>query len=251
MNQAVMDFVIANLSPAEAAGARILEVGSYDVNGGVRSHVQGLRPQSYWGVDMRMGPGVDQELQAQDLVETLGKQQYDIVISTEMLEHVVDWRASLAAMMEVLVDGGLLILTTVTPGFPYHGYPEDHWRFQETDLRQIMHAAGFGVTKLATNPAEYGICVKARRPLNWKLPPGAWDGIDLGRAIIPNPFVVHLFPRGVYVGVTRFQSNETLAAYLGREEVVQLWAALDTWLQNQPINNSEPAKEETCPIASS
>jgi hypothetical protein len=237
MNDAVMNFVAANLSQTEVAGARVLEVGSYDVNGSVRPQVQGLGPQSYLGVDLRMGPGVDRELRSEDLVSALGEQSFDIVISTETLEHMAEWRAGLAGMMEVLVDGGLLVLTSVGPGFPYHGYPEDHWRFREDDLRQILMAAGFEVLKSTTNPAEFGVMIKGRRPRGWQLPAEAWKDIALERPIVPNPLIVHIFPRGVYIGVTRFETNDTVAAYLNPSEATELVTALNRWLGSLPTDS--------------
>ena len=38
----------------------------------------------------------------------------------------------------MVAPGGHLLVTTRSPGFYYHGYPHDFWRFTEADFRQIF-----------------------------------------------------------------------------------------------------------------
>lgn len=84
-----LDFAKASLQfwPAEPA---VLEVGARDVNGSVRA-VCATFTKSYLGVDIEKGSGVDAIVNANHLVENLGADSFDIVISTEMIEHVLDW----------------------------------------------------------------------------------------------------------------------------------------------------------------
>lgn len=123
------------------ASARMLEVGSLDVNGTVRS-VLGQAVSSYYGVDIRPGPGVDEVLDVARLSERFGEQAFDLVTSTEMLEHCFDWQGALFQMLNVLRPDGLFLLTTRSPGFPLHDHPADHWRFEKEELARLLEPVG-------------------------------------------------------------------------------------------------------------
>ena len=114
----------------------VLEAGSRNVNGSPRYMAQPLSA-SYVGIDLEAGEGVDRVLAVEDLPKTFG-QAFNVIISTEMLEHVHDWRAATGAMLEALRPNGLLILTTRSPGFEYHPYPEDNWRFTLEHMVRIF-----------------------------------------------------------------------------------------------------------------
>jgi SAM-dependent methyltransferase len=156
------------LTAAEVKDAHVTEAGAYDVNGSVRAAVETLGPASYTGTDMQAGPGVDVACPA----EKLDRDSAGIVISTEMLEHAEDWQAAVAGMIRALTPGGLLVLTTRSEGFPYHGYPGDHWRFSVEAMGEIMAAAGMDVLDLQADPdpASPGVFVKARKPQDWAQP---------------------------------------------------------------------------------
>ena len=90
MTPACLTFGRRALTAAEVAGARVLNVGAFDVNGSFRTLVDPLGPAEYIGVDIQPGPGVDQICDARALMATFGAESFDVVISTEMLEHVAD-----------------------------------------------------------------------------------------------------------------------------------------------------------------
>lgn len=48
-------------------------------------------------------------------VRSRGHERFDAVISADMLEHVDDWRAAVAAMVEVCRPGGVIALSTPNP----------------------------------------------------------------------------------------------------------------------------------------
>lgn len=163
MHPSVMDFLRMNLSPSEIAGKSVLEVGSYDVNGSPRRVILPMNPSLYVGVDFMKGPGVDRVLAASDLVKEFGRESFDVVISTEMLEHAQDWRAAILQMKDVLRPGGLVVVTTRGPGFPYHGYPHDYWRFTMSCFAQIWR--DFDVKTLLPDIKEFpGVLLKAVKP---------------------------------------------------------------------------------------
>ncbi len=178
MHASVMRWIATQLPAGAVAGRRVLEVGSYNVNGSVRPYVEAHRPALYVGVDQVDGPGVDLVMSAEMLVDRLGRGVYDIVISTEMLEHVQDWRPCIAQMCEVLRPGGLLLLTTRSPGFPFHPFPVDRWRYTVDVARRIVEAAGLVVWQVVpdSDPASPGVFVRAHKPMHWWAP---WAGRDL------------------------------------------------------------------------
>ena len=124
MNVAVLDFFVRSVDCGEFAGKRVLEIGSKFVNGSVRPLIERVcRPREYVGVDIEAGKYVDVVLPAGMLVEHFGLESFNAVISTEVLEHVFDWRTVVNNMKAVLKPGGLIYITTCSRGYPYHAYP--------------------------------------------------------------------------------------------------------------------------------
>jgi O-antigen biosynthesis protein len=123
------------------SNAQVLEVGSRNVNGSVRKI---LEPKSlnYVGVDLFEGNGVDIVLDVARLRDHFGDDKFDVVVSTEMLEHCSNWQEALYQMSSVLRQGGLLIITTRSPGFELHDYPADYWRFSRADFAEIFGPIG-------------------------------------------------------------------------------------------------------------
>jgi SAM-dependent methyltransferase len=156
MHTSVMAFCARYLAPAAVAGRRVVEVGACDVNGSARSLVVGAA--SYLGVDIRPGPGVDVVMAGENLPPACA----DVLVCTETLEHVGDWRAFLEGLGRALVPGGLLVLTCRGPGFPRHDHPEDHWRFTVAHLGAAF--ARWRILELAEDPEAPGVLLAAIRP---------------------------------------------------------------------------------------
>jgi hypothetical protein len=159
MHASVHAFVERTLTPADVRDRRVLEVGSLDVNGSVRSFVQSLEPSEYLGVDIAEGPGVDRVCPAEELIQTFGVCEWDCVISTECLEHVEDWRACIRNLKGVTRD--LLLITTRSLGFPYHPHPIDTWRYELADMEAIF--ADFAIEALEPDPEQPGVFLRARK----------------------------------------------------------------------------------------
>jgi SAM-dependent methyltransferase len=180
MHASAYAFAVSALSAADVAGALVAEAGSRNVNGSVRSYVESLCPAGYVGVDLEAGPGVDVLADAADL-PSLG--EFDVVISTEMLEHAPDWRGAMAGLVGALAPGGILVITTRSPGFPVHDYPSDCWRYTLADMKAILDGAGL-VTELLQDddPVSPGVLARARKPDGWAWPDQTgWDSIELAR----------------------------------------------------------------------
>lgn len=164
MHSSVAAWIAGTLDRTELARADVLEVGSRNVNGSVRPRLWSLGPASYVGVDKIRGRGVDRIVDAVDLVDTFGVEAFDLVVSTETLEHVHDWRAAVRAMVAVTRLGGLLVITTRSEGFPYHEHPGDYWRFSVEEMGRIVEVGlGCEALDLRPDPEFPGVFVKARR----------------------------------------------------------------------------------------
>ena len=159
-------FGVCHLSPAEVAGRRVIEVGSYDLNGSLRPVVEQWGPAQYLGVDIQEGPGVDLVCPAEEVAERLGEGGFDIVISTEMLEHVRDWRRVISNLKRLCKPEGILLVTTRSFGFGYHAYPYDFWRFEPEDMARIF--ADFQIEALERDWLKPGVFLRARRPRDWQ-----------------------------------------------------------------------------------
>lgn len=102
--------------PEFFTGTRVLEVGSLDINGSVRSF---FSPEDYVGIDVGEGPGVDLVVPGQQYAAPDGS--FDVVVSAECMEHNPAWEATTRNMVRLLRPGGLLLLTCAAPGRPEHG----------------------------------------------------------------------------------------------------------------------------------
>jgi SAM-dependent methyltransferase len=170
-----IDFVASRLSPSEIQGSDVLEVGSRDVNGSVRPVVERARPGSYVGVDIEEGPGVDELCDATELVSRFGTEQFDVVLSTELLEHVRDWRQAVTQMKEVLRPGGTLVITTRSRGFGVHAYPHDYWRYEPEDMQRIF--GDLQIESIERDPTRPGVFLKAQKPCAFE--PATLDDVAL------------------------------------------------------------------------
>jgi len=85
---------------------KVLEVGSFNVNGSVRRFFSDCE---YTGLDWRRGALVDVVSLAHDMPFDPGS--FDTVISASTLEHDPYWDKSLIKMVEVLTDDGALLLS--------------------------------------------------------------------------------------------------------------------------------------------
>lgn len=160
-NARIITFAVLNLSKKEIEHKRILEVGSLDVIGSVRPVIERLNPKEYIGIDIEHGKGVDIVCDAQDLAHIFGENSFDVVVCTEVLEHIKDWRKAISNIKRVCRHHGIIFLTTKMPKFVYHAYPDDYWRFSERDFCEIF---GDCQIKLLETYPNHSILIKAVKP---------------------------------------------------------------------------------------
>jgi hypothetical protein len=98
----------------------VLDIGSLDLNGNNRYL---FNNPNYVGIDLSMGANVDIVCKCH---EYQSEQEFDIIISTECLEHDVYWKETLLNAYKLLKKDGLLMFTCATTGREEHGTKEHH-----------------------------------------------------------------------------------------------------------------------------
>jgi SAM-dependent methyltransferase len=102
--------------PRHFKAARVLEIGSLDINGTIRNRFEDCQ---YTGLDVAAGPGVDVVCQGQDYAAP--DASFDTVISCEVMEHNPAWRETVKNMVRLTRPGGLVVMTCATWGRAEHG----------------------------------------------------------------------------------------------------------------------------------
>lgn len=103
----------------------ILEIGSYDVNGSLRS----MQPvgSTWTGVDIEAGPGVDQVVEI-GVPLPFQNNTFDIVIATSVFEHDPSFWKTLSDMARLVKDSGYIFISAPSNGI-VHRFPLDCFRF--------------------------------------------------------------------------------------------------------------------------
>lgn len=96
------------------------------------------------GADFPGNESADCIVGPQGELSSIKDETFDVVLSTQVLEHVVDPRIYLSEARRVLRPGGTLILSTHGM-FQYHADPNDYWRWTRTGLELEISRAGFEV----------------------------------------------------------------------------------------------------------
>ena len=157
MHPSCEEFVRRICTRERIEGKRVLEVGAFNVNGSPRNWLRPHSPAWYVGVDLSPQPGyVDLVLDASRLGDVFAAGAFDVVISTEALEHAEHWQEFVTSCKRALRPGGLLLVTARGPGKPRHDYPADYWRFIVQDFYQIF-AADSEPIAVENDPGEPGV----------------------------------------------------------------------------------------------
>lgn len=146
---------------------RIIELGSRYVGGSVKEYAIEHNPSEYIGCDIVKGKNVDVICNVESILNKFGIESFDMVITTEMLEHVKNWKLAINNMKSILKLNGYLLLTTRSKGFKKHGYPNDYWRFEVDDMKYIF--SDFEIIDIDIDNKAPGVFIMVKKPLNYKM----------------------------------------------------------------------------------
>lgn len=113
---------------AHASSGRTLDLGSQQ--GPYAAHF----PRRV-AVDISAGPGV--HVVGDAIALGFADDSFDVVLCTEMLEHISEPQRAIDEMRRVLRPGGVLLLTTRFL-FPIHDAPHDYFRYTKYGLRHLL-----------------------------------------------------------------------------------------------------------------
>lgn len=126
-------------------GARVLDVGSLDINGGYKEIFTEAEGFKYYGADVQPGPNVDVVLRdPYDWRGVIADESMDVVISGQAFEHIKFFWRTAEEMARVLVPGGFCCIIAPSGG-PEHRYPVDCWRFYPDGMRALAEYMQFDV----------------------------------------------------------------------------------------------------------
>lgn len=94
---------------------------------------------SYLGTDVFSSPSVDRVCPAEAL--DVDDACADVVLCLSVLEHVNSPQRSVAELSRILRPGGVVFAST-HGAFPWHPYPQDHWRWTQTGLPILFEHSG-------------------------------------------------------------------------------------------------------------
>jgi ubiquinone/menaquinone biosynthesis C-methylase UbiE len=132
----------------------VVDIGSYNVNGTLRSIFQGAR---YTGIDQSAGPNVDIVCNADTL--PFDNNSIDIVVSSSCFEHDPTFWETFLEMCRIVKPGGYIYINAPSSG-PYHGYPGDSWRFYKdswSSLAQWSTKKGHNIKLLESYVDSQGV----------------------------------------------------------------------------------------------
>lgn len=95
--------------------AKVVDFGSKDYNGSLKEF---FTESDYIGVDISEGKNVNFVSKCHEFTTN---DKFNVVVSGEMLEHDEYWKESLKKMYDLLLPGGLLVISCAGKDRPEHG----------------------------------------------------------------------------------------------------------------------------------
>ena len=136
-----------------------LEVGSKDYGS-----TQDLRPlfagaETYVGLDMEEGPGVDVVCDLtysfEDVDRRLGGVRFGTVFCLSVLEHCENPFSMADTLTRLLKPGGKICISAPF-SWKFHGYPCDYWRFTHEGIRKLFPRLAFDLDRGAAATSRKG-----------------------------------------------------------------------------------------------
>jgi SAM-dependent methyltransferase len=159
-HDSVKSYVEKWVTELDLSKRKVLDIGSYDVNGKNKDWFTG----EYIGLDFREGPNVDVVSNSWSI--PYDDQSFEVIVSTEMLEHDEFPAATFKEIGRLLKPKGFVILTARGPGYPEHEYPSDFNRFTPRDFRDWLTYLGMEVLDASEDPEAPGAFAVGYLPEN-------------------------------------------------------------------------------------
>jgi SAM-dependent methyltransferase len=140
------EFLGRQLQALCAPGVRVADVGCGEQP--LRRLVEDAGAR-YVGIDVSQNAAGTVAVVAPITALPLADGEFDLVLCTEVLEHVADPLAALGELARIVRPGGKVILT-VPFAYPLHEEPWDFGRLTPTQLRRLASACGLDVLHLET-----------------------------------------------------------------------------------------------------
>lgn len=128
-------------------GKKVLDVGSYDVNGCYKNLFSGIEIE-YVGLDIEDGPNVDVVMDEIYNWDSLQDEEFDYIISGQAFEHIeYPWLTMKEIYKKLKQDG---IVCIIAPnGLFEHKYPIDCYRYYADGMRAMAEFAGLKVIEVS------------------------------------------------------------------------------------------------------
>lgn len=135
LSLAMQRAIARDVAPA-GSGQAVLDIGCGDKP--YLPYFKGVA-STYVGLDVHPGEHVDVVAPAES--PPFGDEAFDVVVATQMLEHVPDPARVVREAHRVLRPGGVLLLSTHGTTV-FHPNPNDYWRWTQEGLPKLLHDNG-------------------------------------------------------------------------------------------------------------
>lgn len=126
---------------------RVLDVGSYDVNGTYKSLFSEAGFE-YIGLDMSAGPNVNVVPDDMYNWEIIENESFDYIISGQAFEHIEYPWLTIREMKKKLKEDGLICIIAPN-GLAEHRYPVDCWRFYSDGMKALANWCNLEVIEVS------------------------------------------------------------------------------------------------------
>jgi SAM-dependent methyltransferase len=163
---------------------RVADIGSFDVNGTLRALFD--RPGwTYRGLDRVGGPNVDHVLSGDEAWPEVPDASFDVVASSQRLEHVRKPWSWMSELARICVPDGLVYVCSPNT-WDYHPYPIDCWRIWPDGLKGLFEEAGLVPLEVYANGNDTsGIGTKRRAATPSEVPKITVLCLTTGRETLP------------------------------------------------------------------
>ncbi len=134
---------------------KLLDVGSYGVNGTYKEIFSDPGKYLYTGLDVNPGPNVDYTPSDPYHWPELPNASFDVIISGQAFEHIEYPWLIIEEMNRVLKKNGLICIVAPSRG-PEHKYPVDCWRYYPDGFRALAKWVNLEVLDAKTTWGQSG-----------------------------------------------------------------------------------------------